>query len=192
MTLSLIAFALATTGVTPGLATAQSTRHSPASKSSATSMSTRHIPAHAPFSHAVLTSRHAAEDRSGRWISPAPGRITSGFGGRWGSVHKGVDIANTIGTPVLAAASGKVIAAGPARGFGMWVKIAHPGNVVSVYGHINTALVHQGQTVSVGQKIATIGKRGNATGPHLHFQIEVNGVPVDPLGFYRERHIRLP
>ena len=102
-----------------------------------------------------------------------------------------MDIANSIGTRVSAASSGTVIASGPARGYGMWVKIAHPGNVVSIYGHINSTLVRPGQPVRAGDQVATIGNRGRSTGPHLHFQVEVNGKPVDPLAFYKQRKASL-
>ncbi|WP_433871018.1 M23 family metallopeptidase [Saccharopolyspora sp. CA-218241] len=114
------------------------------------------------------------------------GVITSGFGPRGGTMHKGVDIANAIGTPIHAAADGTVVAAGPARGFGRWIRIAHGSETVSVYGHINAAFVSTGQRVAGGQLIASMGNRGQSTGPHLHFQLEVRGQAVDPALFYRD------
>jgi murein DD-endopeptidase MepM/ murein hydrolase activator NlpD len=136
-------------------------------------------PARAAEEAAEPVSRAAPQ-----WGPVTTGRITSGFGPRWGTMLKGVDIANKVGTPIRAASSGEVISSGPARGYGMWVRIAHPGNVVTIYGHINKSFVSVGQHVEVGQVIAEMGDRGQSTGPHLHFQIEVNGEAVDPVQFY--------
>lgn len=120
------------------------------------------------------------------WVSPTDGEISSGFGARWGEMHNGVDIANDIGTPIRAASAGTVIDSGPASGYGMWIRIAHRDDVVSIYGHIDEAFVSVGERVRAGQLIATMGDRGESTGPHLHFQIEVAGRPVDPAEFYRD------
>ncbi|WP_190819285.1 M23 family metallopeptidase [Saccharopolyspora pogona] len=125
------------------------------------------------------------------WVSPADGEISSGFGGRWGEMHNGVDIANDIGTPIRAASEGIVIDSGPASGYGMWIRIAHRDDVVSIYGHIDENFVSVGQQVRAGQLIATMGDRGESTGPHLHFQIEVAGRPVDPENFYRDANAEL-
>ncbi|SDY12859.1 Peptidase family M23 [Saccharopolyspora shandongensis] len=126
-----------------------------------------------------------ADESADAWVSPAEGEISSGFGDRWGSVHNGVDIANDIGTPIRAAARGTVIDSGPASGYGMWIRIAHSSDVVSIYGHIDEDFVEVGEQVRAGQQIATMGDRGESTGPHLHFQLEVAGKPVDPKQFYR-------
>ncbi|MEV0697431.1 M23 family metallopeptidase [Saccharopolyspora sp. NPDC050389] len=125
-----------------------------------------------------------ADESTETWVSPTDGEISSGFGGRWGTMHNGVDIANDIGTPIRAAARGTVIDSGPAAGYGMWIRIAHRQDVVSIYGHIDEDFVEVGQPVRAGQQIATMGDRGQSTGPHLHFQIEVAGQPVDPEQFY--------
>ncbi|MFC7344945.1 peptidoglycan DD-metalloendopeptidase family protein [Saccharopolyspora griseoalba] len=122
----------------------------------------------------------------GGWVTPAEGRCSSGFGARWGEFHKGQDIAGPIGTPILAASAGTVIAAGPASGYGLWVKIQHPGGVITVYGHNNRNLVEVGQQVAAGQQIAEIGNRGESTGPHLHYQVEQNGEPVNPVSFHQQ------
>lgn len=121
------------------------------------------------------------------WTAPTWGRITSAFGSRWGMKHRGVDIANAIGTPVSAAASGTVVDSGPASGYGLWIRVRHDDDVVSVYGHIHESLVVVGQRVDRGMRIATLGNRGRSSGPHLHFQLEVSGRPVDPAAFYRTR-----
>lgn len=121
------------------------------------------------------------------WTAPASGRVSSVFGSRWGSMHCGVDIANAIGTPIFAAASGTVVDSGPASGYGRWVRIQHPDGIITVYGHIHESLVQVGQQVERGQHIAAIGNRGQSTGPHLHFQLEISGKPVDPVAFYESR-----
>lgn len=103
---------------------------------------------------------------------------TSGFGERWGTQHQGVDLAGPIGTPVYAACEGTVVAAGSASGFGQWIVIDHDINgkkVSTVYGHVDTIDVSVGQQVTAGQKIGTIGNRGESTGPHLHFEIWEGG-----------------
>jgi len=127
----------------------------------------------------------------GIWMAPTRGQFSSGFGPRPGGFHAGVDIAAPIGTPILAAADGTVIAAGPAQGYGLWVRIDHGGGVITTYGHNNRNLVTVGQVVRAGQPIAEVGDRGESTGPHLHFGLEVNGHPVDPIGFYAGKNIRL-
>ena len=102
-----------------------------------------------------------------QFVMPTHGVWTSGFGYRWGVLHGGIDIANSIGTPIVAAADGVVIDAGPTAGYGAWVKIRHADGTVTLYGHVNTWLVSVGERVMAGDQIATIGNRGNSTGPHL-------------------------
>lgn len=112
---------------------------------------------------------------------PAHGTFTSGFGARWGTTHYGIDIANAIGTPIYAASDGTVIDAGPASGFGLWVRIQLADGTIQVYGHMNSFSVSKGQKVKCGQQIAVIGERGQATGPHLHFEVWQNGTTkIDP------------
>ena len=105
------------------------------------------------------------------FVMPTKGVWTSGFGYRWGVLHGGIDIANSIGTPIVAASDGVVIDVGPTAGYGAWVKLRHSDGTVTLYGHINTWLVSVGQRVMAGDQIATIGNRGNSTGPHLHFEV---------------------
>ncbi|MEV4649051.1 peptidoglycan DD-metalloendopeptidase family protein [Saccharopolyspora sp. NPDC049357] len=123
----------------------------------------------------------------GGWVTPAAARCSSGFGARWGEFHRGQDLAGPIGTPILAASAGRVIAAGPASGYGLWVKVQHADGVVTVYGHNNRNLVQVGQQVTAGQQIAEIGNRGESTGPHLHYQVEVNGEPVNPVSWHQQQ-----
>jgi murein DD-endopeptidase MepM/ murein hydrolase activator NlpD len=122
------------------------------------------------------------------FVMPTKGVWTSGFGYRWGVLHAGIDLANAIGTPIYAVADGVVIDAGPTAGYGAWVKIRHADGTVTLYGHVNTWLVDVGQRVWAGDQIATIGNRGNSTGPHCHFEVLLNGTDrVDPVPWLAQR-----
>jgi murein DD-endopeptidase MepM/ murein hydrolase activator NlpD len=122
------------------------------------------------------------------FVMPTKGVFTSGFGYRWGALHGGIDIANSIGTPIVAAADGVVTDAGPTAGFGAWVKIRHADGTVTLYGHVNTWNVSVGQRVWAGDQIATIGNRGNSTGPHCHFEVLLNGTDrIDPVPWLAKR-----
>ncbi|HEY0449584.1 M23 family metallopeptidase [Actinophytocola sp.] len=132
----------------------------------------------------------AAERNRPRYVQPAQGRLTSGFGARWGTTHYGLDIANRIGTPIVAVADGTVIEAGPASGFGLWVRIQHADGTISVYGHMDTFSVHEGEQVRAGEQIARMGSRGYSTGPHLHFEIwDPSGMKVNPRPWLAEHGI---
>ena len=121
---------------------------------------------------------------------PTRGQFTSGFGGRWGVTHYGIDLAAPIGTPIYALTDGVVEKAGAASGFGMWVVLRHPDGTQSVYGHINRALVEVGQEVRAGDEIAEVGNRGQSTGPHLHLEVwEADGTKTNPLPWLAERGI---
>jgi len=122
---------------------------------------------------------------NGEVVRPTVGTLTSGFGPRDGTIHKGQDIANAIGTPILSAMAGEVIDAGPASGFGQWVRVQHADGLITVYGHVATFTVGVGQTVTAGQQIATMGNEGQSTGPHLHFEVYVDGTAIDPLPWLR-------
>lgn len=117
-----------------------------------------------------------------RFMWPTKGEISSPFGWRWGRLHAGVDIANDIGTHVMAARAGRVIWAGWRGGYGYAVMIDHGGGYVSLYGHLDDYFVERGQYVRAGQRIASMGSTGNSTGPHLHFEVQKDGEPVDPMG----------
>lgn len=119
---------------------------------------------------------------------PTKGVWTSGFGYRWGVLHGGIDIAGPIGTPILAASDGVVVEVGPTAGYGALVKLRHSDGTVTLYGHINTWLVSKGQRVMAGDQIATMGNRGNSTGPHLHFEVLMNGSNrIDPVPWLAQR-----
>jgi murein DD-endopeptidase MepM/ murein hydrolase activator NlpD len=114
---------------------------------------------------------------------PVSGPVTSPFGWRWGRMHEGIDIAVPTGTPVRAAASGRVIIAGWMGGYGNLVVIDHGGGLSTAYGHNSSFAAGAGTSVSQGQVVAYAGSTGNSTGPHVHFEVRVNGSPVDPLGY---------
>lgn len=112
---------------------------------------------------------------------PAKARISSPFGPRWGGMHNGIDVAIVTGTPVKAAADGKVIYSGVNGGYGIMVMIDHGNGVETRYAHHSRNIVSVGQTVQRGQVIAYSGNTGNSTGPHLHFEIRYRQQPVDPM-----------
>ncbi|MFI6870293.1 M23 family metallopeptidase [Nocardia sp. NPDC050406] len=115
-------------------------------------------------------------------VRPVAGAISSGFGSRWGAMHYGVDFADTLGAPIHSVMSGTVIEAGPASGFGLWVRVAQDDGTTAVYGHVNDMYVQAGQRVNAGDVIATVGNRGQSTGPHLHLEIwDAAGNKMDPL-----------
>jgi murein DD-endopeptidase MepM/ murein hydrolase activator NlpD len=116
-------------------------------------------------------------------IWPVSGPVTSPFGWRWGRMHEGVDIAVPTGTPIAAAASGRVIYAGWMGGYGNLVVIDHGGGLSTAYGHQSSVAVAVGQIVSQGQTVGYSDCTGHCFGPHLHFEVRVNGQPVDPLRY---------
>lgn len=119
------------------------------------------------------------------YIWPTRGVITSGYGRRWGRMHRGIDIAAPIGTPIVAAASGEVVYAGwNSGGYGNLVKVKHPDGSLTLYAHNNRILVRSGQAVEQGQQISEMGSTGYSTGPHLHFEVHPTGqAAVNPIAF---------
>jgi murein DD-endopeptidase MepM/ murein hydrolase activator NlpD len=117
------------------------------------------------------------------FIWPVNGPVTSPFGMRWGRMHTGIDIGVPYGTPIHAAASGQVIYAGWMEGYGNLVFIDHGRGISTGYAHQSSIAVSNGQTVTQGQVIGYVGCTGHCFGPHLHFEVRVNGTPVDPLGY---------
>ncbi|MEW6572809.1 MAG: M23 family metallopeptidase [Bacillota bacterium] len=114
---------------------------------------------------------------------PVLGPITSPFGMRDGRLHEGLDIAADAGTPVRAAADGRVVCAGPAGTYGLLVILTHRDGWATYYAHCDRITVTTGQAVSAGQLIGTVGSTGHSTGPHLHFEVRLDGVPYDPGAF---------
>jgi len=116
-------------------------------------------------------------------IWPVNAPITSPFGWRWGRMHEGIDLGAAYGSPIAAAAAGVVIYAGWEGGYGNLVVIDHGGGLATAYGHQSRIAVSVGQSVSQGETIGYVGSTGHSTGPHLHFEVRVNGQAVDPLGY---------
>jgi murein DD-endopeptidase MepM/ murein hydrolase activator NlpD len=142
------------------------------------------------FLRGVQKGQGPAISGKGIFASPIPGAaITSTFGPRvhpiYGDVriHTGIDFRASTGTPVRAAGAGKVVYAGWRGGYGNTVIIDHGKSLATLYGHNSALLVNVGQTVSKGQVISRAGSTGLSTGPHLHFEVRANGVPVNPLGY---------
>ena len=121
---------------------------------------------------------------TGRFILPVNGGIdTSSFGWRWGRMHEGIDIGASTGTPIYAADGGTVVTAGWNGGYGLCVDIDHGNGVMTRYGHCSSIYVSVGEQVFQGQNIAAVGSTGWSTGPHLHFEIRIDGVAYNPLDF---------
>jgi len=116
-------------------------------------------------------------------IWPVNGPVVSPFGMRWGRMHTGIDIGVPYGTPIHAAASGRVVYAGWMDGYGNLVAIDHGRGLSTAYAHQSQIGVSLGQTVSQGQVIGYVGCTGHCFGPHLHFEVRINGAPVDPMGY---------
>jgi murein DD-endopeptidase MepM/ murein hydrolase activator NlpD len=116
------------------------------------------------------------------FIWPVSGVVTSGFGWRWGRMHEGIDISAPTGTSVRAVASGTVIYAGWMGGYGQIVVIDHGNGLATAYAHLSSIWIGGG-SVSQGQGIGAVGCTGSCTGPHLHFEVRVNGSAVDPMGY---------
>lgn len=120
------------------------------------------------------------------FVMPVSGTITSGFGNRESPItgepefHKGIDIAANAGTPIVAAFNGEVITADFDEKAGNYIKIKHESGLVSYYMHCDALIVVKSDKVFAGQAIATIGSTGQSTGPHLHFELQADGVPVNP------------
>jgi murein DD-endopeptidase MepM/ murein hydrolase activator NlpD len=126
------------------------------------------------------------QDSSGMSL-PVHGRMTSGFGNRFHPIlgyqrfHAGVDLAVAAGTPILAAADGRVLQAGWHGGYGQEVELTHGGGLESRYGHMSRIAARIGEVVRKGQVIGWVGSTGLSTGPHVHFEVTRNGSPVNPL-----------
>jgi murein DD-endopeptidase MepM/ murein hydrolase activator NlpD len=117
------------------------------------------------------------------YIWPVSGPVTSTFGWRWGRMHEGIDIAAPTGAPIFSAAAGTVIYAGWLGGYGNLVVVDHGGGVSTAYAHMSSIASGTGQSVAQGQVIGYVGSTGHSTGPHLHFEVRINGQAVDPLRY---------
>lgn len=122
------------------------------------------------------------------WVRPAAGFISSSYGYR-PEYHGGTDVAVPLGSPIYAASDGIVKKAGWYGGYGIVVIIEHADGVVTYYGHNSAALVEEGQHVTAGDTVAKSGSTGQSTGPHLHFEVRVNGERINPQPFMRDRGV---
>ena len=129
------------------------------------------------------SSSVAVPRSSSGFIWPVSGPVTSPFGWRWGRMHEGIDIAAPTGAAIVAVASGRVIYAGWMSGYGNLVVVDHGGGIATANAHASSIYVGVGHSVSQGQSIAAVGCTGHCFGSHLHFEVRVNGSPVDPLGY---------
>lgn len=125
------------------------------------------------------------------FVRPGAGRVTSGYGRRWGRLHAGVDLAAGMGSPIRAVAAGTVQSAGTESGYGQAVRVVLADGTVTIYGHNSALLVQAGQRVQAGQQIAREGNSGRSTGPHLHFEVRVGDSPVNPVPWLSARGIDL-
>lgn len=133
----------------------------------------------------IAVSESSRQKGNGSLAAPLTSiKVTSGFGPRWGRTHLGVDLGMPAGEPVLASDSGTVIFSGYSGSYGNLVKLDHGNGMVTYYAHCSSLLVSQGQSVEKGQTIAQVGSTGNSTGPHLHFEVRINGQNVDPMGYF--------
>ena len=119
---------------------------------------------------------------SGQFIWPVNGPITSGFGMRWGRMHEGIDISAPSGTPIRAAGSGSIVLAAYSGGYGNYTCISHGGGLSTCYGH-QSSFARTSGSISQASILGYVGSTGSSTGPHLHFEVRINGQAVDPLGY---------
>lgn len=131
--------------------------------------------------------------RSDGWIWPGNGRLTSRYGYRTHPIygdrrfHAGIDLGGGFGAPLVATRAGTVIVAGPSGGYGNLIVISHGNGLTSSYAHLSSMAVREGQDVAQGQSVGRVGSTGNVTGPHLHFEIRLDGEPVDPMDYLGPR-----
>jgi murein DD-endopeptidase MepM/ murein hydrolase activator NlpD len=147
---------------------------------------------HATTTHARTTparsSRSSSRAPLHRWVRPFWGYLSSTFGYRWGRLHAGIDLAGAYGAPIVAATDGVITYAGPESGYGRLMTIQDWDGTVTAYGHMS-AFARTSGYVHAGEVIAYVGSAGDATGPHLHFEVRVGGSPIDPLPFLRKRGV---
>lgn len=147
----------------------------------------------APVAHAEQTLKQLHQQFApAPVVRPVAGMVSSSYGSRWGAMHYGIDFADALGAPIKSVADGTVVEAGPASGFGMWVRVLHDDGTTGVYGHVNDIYVAQGQRVKAGDVIATVGNRGQSTGPHLHLEIwDQGGNKIDPMSWMASKGVPL-
>jgi len=117
------------------------------------------------------------------FVKPVSGIVTSRFGSRWGSTHTGIDVGASTGTSIYAASSGTVLFSGWKGTLGKLIVVNHGNGIQTYYAHCSSLLVSAGDTVTAGQQIAKVGNTGRSTGPHLHFEIRLNGSALNPQSY---------
>lgn len=124
------------------------------------------------------------------WLLPMRNySYTSEYGYRWGRMHQGIDLAAPQGSPIQAVHAGTVVHSRWAGGYGYMVVVDHGDGVQSLYAHASELLVYEGQEVAAGDRLALVGNTGYSFGPHLHFEIHLNGVPQEPVAWLDERGV---
>ncbi|HEY0358189.1 MAG TPA: M23 family metallopeptidase [Mycobacteriales bacterium] len=133
----------------------------------------------------------SAVNAGASFVKPLAGRVTSEFGPRWGTMHKGLDLAAAAGSPIRAVTGGTVRRADWNGGYGNAVVIDHGNGLSTLYGHAASLNVKPGQRVNAGDIIAKEGSTGDSTGPHLHFEVRINDKQIDPRPWLTARGIKL-
>ena len=149
------------------------------------------VPARASRDRASGTEKLAGIQDRLSFARPSLGQLTSGYGRRWGRLHAGIDLAAAMGSPVRAVMAGTVQSSGTEGGYGRAIRLLHADGTVTVYGHMSALLVSRGERVVAGEQIGREGSTGQSTGPHLHFEVRINGSPINPIPWLRERGIRI-
>jgi murein DD-endopeptidase MepM/ murein hydrolase activator NlpD len=146
-----------------------------------------------PDAPAAVEGEQDAEDEVSQrlFVRPGLGRLTSSYGRRWGRLHAGIDLAAGVGAPVRAVTNATVLSAGWEGGYGRCVRLIASDGTVFVYGHLSSISVRDGERVSAGERIGREGNTGQSTGPHLHFEVRINGTPVNPISWLRKRGVAL-
>ena len=184
---NLSSVAIANAPELPTLADAAATliaRQQAAAKAAAAAAKAKAAAAAAKAAAARLAYEH-------RWLRPNYGGLSSPFGMRWGRMHEGIDLAGGYGSQIVAAVEGTVLYAGPESGYGEVLKVLDWDGTQTWYGHMSKFLVKVGDHVQAGQPVALVGSAGDATGPHLHFEVRIGGVPVDPIPFLAARGVHI-
>ena len=146
----------------------------------------------APVAHTRTPRANRSRPLAPLWVRPVNAPVVSPYGPRWGSFHPGIDFGASYGTPIHVVGAGVVIGAGylvGEDGYGEIVLVQHSPGVVTAYAHCSRIFVHAGQHVVAGQVLALVGATGDATGPHLHFEVRLDGVKVNPVPWLRRHHI---
>jgi murein DD-endopeptidase MepM/ murein hydrolase activator NlpD len=118
------------------------------------------------------------------WVSSYFGKRRDPYNGRW-AMHEGIDLAGQAGLKIRAGAPGRIVTAGWKGGYGQVVEIDHGYGITTLYGHLKSVTVNEGDQVKHRGEIGRLGNTGRSTGPHVHYEIQVDGKPVDPMNFLK-------